>query len=143
MKNSAQNYVNPRIWAAVSKRILVIDSELNMQKIVQTCLTTLGGWEVHLAASAQEGLIKAETEQPDAIIVEGMMPMMNVATFLTQIHDNPKTKLIPVIFLTAQASLTDRPRFLQLGAVGAIAKPFDPLTLSTKIAAILGWRIDR
>jgi two-component system, OmpR family, response regulator len=129
--------------AAAPKRILVIDSELNMQQIVQTCLTTLGGWEVQLAASAQEGLIKAEIEQPDAIVVEGMIPMMNVAAFLAQLHENPKTKLIPIIFLTAQASLTERPRFLALGAVGAIAKPFDPLTLSIKIAAILGWSADR
>jgi two-component system, OmpR family, response regulator len=128
---------------AATKRILVIDSELPMQQIVQTCLTTLGGWEVQLAASAQEGLNKAQTEKPDAILLEGMMPMMNVADFLVQLQADPKTKLIPIVFLTEQASLAERHRFLALGAVGAIAKPFDPLTLATKIAAILGWKIER
>lgn len=129
--------------AAATKRILVIDHELNMQQIVQTCLVTLGGWEVQLASSDQEGLLKAEAEQPDAILVEGMMPMMNIAVFLSKLRENPKTKLIPVIFLTAQASLTERHRFLELGAVGAIAKPFDPLTLTVKIATILGWSLER
>ncbi len=128
---------------AATKRILVIDSELNMQQIVQTCLTTLGGWEVQLAASAQEGLNKAKTEQPDAILMEAMMPMMNVADFFEQLQADPKTKLIPVIFLTAQPSLTERHQFLAVGAVGAIAKPFDPLTLAAKTAAILGWEIER
>jgi two-component system, OmpR family, response regulator len=127
---------------AASKQILVIDSEPSMQQIVQTCLTTLGGWEVRLAASAQEGLNKAKTEQPDAILMEAMMPMMKVTDFFAQLQADPKTKLVPVIFLTEQASLTERGRFLALGAVGAIAKPFDPLTLATKIAAILGWKIE-
>jgi CheY-like chemotaxis protein len=128
---------------AGTKRILVIDSELNMQQIVQTCLTTIGGWDVQLAASAQEGLIKAETERPDAILLEGMMPMMNVTDFLARLQSNPTTQDISVIFLTAQASLTERQCFLAVGAVGAIAKPFDPLTLVAKIAAILGWPIER
>jgi two-component system, OmpR family, response regulator len=128
---------------AATKRILAIDSELNMQQIVKTCLTTLGGWEVRLAASAQEGLNKAETERPDAILMEGTMPAMKIADFFERLQANPKTQFIPVVFLTEQANLTERSRFLELGAVGAIAKPFDPLTLATQIAAILGWEIDR
>ncbi|WP_404789834.1 response regulator [Altericista sp. CCNU0014] len=128
---------------AATKRILAIDSEPNMQKIVQTCLTTLGGWEVQLATSAQEGLNKAAIERPDAILMEGTMPAMKIADFLAQLQANPITRSIPVVFLTEQASLTERHRFLELGAVGAIAKPFDPLTLAAKIAAILGWEIDR
>ncbi|WP_235147920.1 MULTISPECIES: PAS domain S-box protein [Fischerella] len=45
-------------------------------------------------------------------------------------------------FLTIKSSLTEPHKFLELGAVGAIAKPFDPLTLVTKITKILGWNIE-
>jgi CheY-like chemotaxis protein len=126
-----------------TKRILAIDNDPNMQKIIRACLTTVGRWDVQLAASVEEGLSKAEMQQPDAILLEGMIPMMNVTDFLVQLQANPSTQAIPVIFLTERIGLTERQRFLALGAVGAIAKPFDPLTLAPKIAAILGWTIER
>jgi two-component system, OmpR family, response regulator len=127
--------------AVGTKRILVIDHEPNMRQIVLTCLRTIGGWQTLAASTAQDGLVKAEVEQPDVIILEGMNLDMSVAVFLQQLRDNPKTASIPVIFLTAQPHLTERHRFLALGAVGAIAKPFDPLTLVPKIATTLGWNL--
>lgn len=127
--------------AVGTKRILVIDHEPNMRQIVLTCLRMIGGWQTLSAATAQEGLVKAETEQPDVIILEGLNLEINVAAFLQQLRANPKTESIPVIFLTAQPHLTERHRFLALGAVGAIAKPFDPLALASKIAAALGWSL--
>ena len=125
-----------------TKRILIVDREPSHQKIVQTCLKTMGGWEVLLAASSPEGLHIAEEEQPDAILLEARMPQINGVTFLKKLHSNPATKSIPVIFLTIEPSLTERPKFLQFGAVGAIAKPFDPITLVSKITDTLGWHSD-
>lgn len=130
-----------KMIAVGTKRILVIDYEPNMRQIVLTCLRTIGGWQTLAAATAQEGLTKAETEQPDVIILESSQLEMNVTTFLQQLRDNPKTESIPVIFLTSQLQLTERHRFRALGAVGAIAKPFDPLTLASKIATTLGWNL--
>lgn len=127
--------------ALANKQILVIDQEPNMRQIVQTCLKTLGGWDVILAESGQEGLNKAETTQPDAILLEGMMTEMKLEDLFEKLQSNPKTKSIPVIFLTEKPSLTERHRFLALGAVGAISKPFDPLTLVSQIAAILNWSV--
>jgi CheY-like chemotaxis protein len=127
--------------ALANKQILVIDQESNMRQIVQTCLKTLGGCDVILAESGQDGLNKAETAQPDAILLEGMMTEMKLENWFDQLQANPKTQLIPVIFLTEKLSLTERHRFLALGAVGAISKPFDPLTLASQIAAILNWNV--
>ncbi|MFB2939039.1 response regulator [Aerosakkonemataceae cyanobacterium BLCC-F154] len=122
-----------------TKRILIVDREPYHQKIVQTCLKTMAGWDVILAASSSEGLRMAELEQPDAILLEARMPQINGVAFLKILRSNPATKSIPVIFLTIEPSLTERAKFLQVGAVGAIAKPFDPITLVTKITETLGW----
>lgn len=125
--------------ATSAKRILVIDADPYHRQIVRLSLRTLGGWEVMVAASGLEGLLAADHEQPDAIVLEGIMPEMDVTAFLDQLRLNPTTHAIPVVFLTAEPSLTERPRFAALGAAGAIAKPFDPLTLVPKISAVLGW----
>ncbi|MER3495270.1 MAG: response regulator [Mastigocladus sp. ERB_26_2] len=128
--------------AKTTKRILFIDDEPHMQYIVKTCLKSFAGWEVLQAKSGFEGLIKAETEKPDAILLDGMMPEMNGIICLQKLQLNPKTQSLPVIFLTVTSSLTEPHRFLELGAVGAIAKPFDPLTLVTKMTKILGWNVE-
>ncbi|MFB8787940.1 MAG: hypothetical protein U7123_03645, partial [Potamolinea sp.] len=47
------------------RRILVVEDEANLRTIVHTCLEALGGWEVEVAASGQEGLMMAERERPD------------------------------------------------------------------------------
>lgn len=82
----------------VAKRILCIDDEPSMQLIVKTCLQTLGGWEVEIAESGAEGLVKAQELKPDAIILDVMMPGMDGVTCLQQLRLNAKTQAIPVVF---------------------------------------------
>ena len=125
-----------------TKRILFIDDESNIRKIVKMCLETLGGWNVLLAASAQEGLVKAIVEKPDAILLDLMMPEMDGLALLQQLQANPVTQLIPVVFLTARRNLTEPYRYQALGVKGAIAKPFDSLTLVPQIAKALDWNLD-
>lgn len=125
-----------------TKRILFIDDELHVRKVVQACLEALGGWDVLLAMSGQEGLAKAVTEKPDAILLDVMMPEMDGLELLQQLKANPVTESIPVVFLTARLSLTEPQRFQQLGVKGAIAKPFNSLTLVPTIANSLGWNLE-
>jgi CheY-like chemotaxis protein len=49
------------------------------------------------------------------------------------------TREIPVLFLTAKLQPAERERYLELGAIGVLAKPFDPMTLPNDVAAALGW----
>lgn len=123
------------------KQILFIDDESNIRQIVKICLETLGRWNVSLAASGQEGLVQAVSEKPDAILLDVMMPDMDGLAVLQQLQANPITQPIPVIFLTARRSLTEPHRFQALGVKGAIAKPFDSLTLVPQIANALGWNL--
>jgi CheY-like chemotaxis protein len=121
------------------KRILVVDNEQYIQEVAKVCLETVAGWEVLLAGSGQECLRQAEAEQPDVILLDVMMPGMDgIATF-QKLQDNPATQAIPVILLTAKIQSSDRRRYSEIGAVAAIAKPFDPLKLAGQVAAALGW----
>ena len=125
-----------------AKRILFIDDESHIRQVVKACLESLGGWNVLLAASGQEGLSKAVSEQPDAILMDLMMPEMDGLVLLQQLQTNSATQSIPVVFLTARKSFTEPQRFEALGVKGAIAKPFNSLTLVPQIAKALGWKLE-
>jgi CheY-like chemotaxis protein len=121
------------------RHVLIIDDEEDIREIVQLALETVGGWEVFTAESGSEGLIQAEIQQPDAILLDMMMPDMDGFTTLANLQANPTTRDIPVIFITAKVETIDRNRCAELGVVAIIAKPFDPMRLTTQIANILSW----
>lgn len=126
-----------------TKRILVIDNEQYIQEVAQICLETTAGWEVLTAGSGREGLLKAEAEQPDAILLDVMMPDMDGLTTFEKLQANPAIQDIPVILLTAKVQASDRRRYAQLGMKAAIAKPFNPLELANQIAQALGWILEK
>jgi CheY-like chemotaxis protein len=68
-----------------------------------------------------------------------MMPGMDGPTTFRELRKNPATAAIPVLLLTAKVQTTDQRRFADLGVQAVLLKPFDPLTLSSQIAGVLGW----
>ncbi|MFQ4141599.1 response regulator [Chlorogloeopsis sp. ULAP02] len=122
-----------------NKKILVVDNEEYIQEVAKICLETVAGWEVLTASSGKEGITKAETFQPDAILLDVMMPDMDGLATFEKLQNNPATKSIPVILLTAKIQASDRRRYAQLGMTAAIAKPFNPLELAPQVASALGW----
>ena len=122
-----------------AKRILFIDDEEDIKTLAQFCLESEAGWEMMSASGGIEGLEIAETEQPDAILLDAMMPEIDGLQTLAKLRLNPKTKNIPTIFITAKAQASDRRRFYNAGAKGVINKPFDSLTLASQISGFLGW----
>lgn len=123
-----------------TKRILVIDDEDGIREIVQFCLEAVAGWDVLTAASGSEGLVKAEAEQPDAILLDVMMPDMDGPTTFQQLQVNPATQYIPTILLTAKAKTSEQQKFIDLGVSGVITKPFKAQDLVEQIREILNWR---
>ena len=123
------------------KRVLIIDNEPHIQEVAQICLETVAGWEVIAADSGQEGLLKAEAEQPDAILLDVMMPDMDGPTTFQKLQENSATREIPVILLTAKVQASDRRRYAEMGLKDVIAKPFNPIDLANDIAQALGWEL--
>jgi CheY-like chemotaxis protein len=117
----------------VPRRILIIDDEDDIREVAALSLETVAGWDVTMAGSGAAGIVKALEQQPDAILLDVMMPVMDGPATLAQLRANPATTDIPVIFMTARAQLRETERFRSLGAIGVIPKPFDPMTLAASV----------
>jgi CheY-like chemotaxis protein len=123
----------------MSKCILVIDDEKHLGFVIQTCLSKLGGWTVTLAHSGREGLQAAAATQPDAILLDIMMPDLDGLTVVERLRADPATTTIPVILLTAKMQPLQQDDCTRLGIAGVLAKPFEPLNLATQVAELLRW----
>ncbi|MGB6745756.1 MAG: response regulator [Terracidiphilus sp.] len=121
------------------RKILIIDDEDDIREVAALSLESVAGWEVVSASSGTLGLIRAAEDQPDAILLDVMMPGMDGPTTFRELRKNPVTAHIPVLLLTAKVQSTDQRRFADLGVEAVLFKPFDPLTLSAQISAVLGW----
>ncbi|MDJ0795422.1 MAG: response regulator [Calothrix sp. MO_167.B12] len=123
------------------KCILLIDDEETIQEVVQVGIEIETGWEVAIASSGMEGIALAQAKQPDVILLDVMMPDMDGISTLSQLKANQKTQSIPVILLTAKTQTADKNQFENLGIIGIITKPFNSMTLASRIAKILQWKL--
>lgn len=128
-------------YKMTTKKILLIDDEATIRELVEACLNDLAGWNVVSVASAQAGLKQLTIECPDVILLDILMPGMDVTTFLRRLRENPATGAIPVILLSVRATWFTPQNLQQLGVVEAIAKPFNPVILPSAIAHALGWNL--
>lgn len=121
------------------KRVLIIDDEETIQTVVQFGIKMTVGWEVFTASSGQEGIETAQSQKPDVILLDVMMPDMDgIATF-KELQSHSETEQIPVILLTAKAQTAEKRQFNDLGVSGVITKPFNSLDLPEQITRILHW----
>lgn len=121
------------------KRVLIIDDEESIQTVVKFGLKMSVGWEVLTANSGPEGIKCAQTEQPDMILLDVMMPEMDGLATFQCLRQHPDTQSIPVILLTAKAQASEKRMFQKTGVNGVITKPFNSLNLAGEITQILKW----
>jgi CheY-like chemotaxis protein len=119
------------------KHILLVDDEDDIREVAALSLEAVGGWRVSSARDGATGAAMALAERPDAILLDVMMPGLDGPATVERLREDPLTRDIPVILLTAKAQGADRRRFAALGVAGTLTKPFDPMTLTDQIAAIL------
>ena len=121
------------------KHILIIDDEEDIRDVAQVSLEIVGGWRVSSAGSGPEGLAQMQTDPPDAILLDVMMPDVDGIEVFKQMQADPKLKTIPVILMTAKTQTTDQQHFLSLGIAAIITKPFKAMQLADQVAEILEW----
>jgi two-component system KDP operon response regulator KdpE len=118
----------------VQKRlILIADDDAPILRLVRTKLQN-DGYRVVTATNGQEAVDLFENEQPDLIVLDIMMPIMDGIEALRRIREQSQ---VPIILLTARTAGRDKVRSLDLGADDYITKPFDPDELSARVAAVL------
>jgi CheY-like chemotaxis protein len=123
----------------MQRRILIIDDDDDIREVAALTLETVAGWEVLTANSGANGIQRAREENPDAILLDVMMPGMDGPTTFQELQKIPETAGIPVILLTAKVQGADQKRFAELGVAAILFKPFDPLTLAQQMSDALGW----
>ena len=117
-------------------RILAIDDSRMVHMVVTKTLRPLDV-EVLTAINGQEGLEKAEKDQPDLILLDATMPVMDGMEALAALKANPATKHIPVVMFGADSAKDGVERARQLGALEFIAKPFTGDALVAGLAPYL------
>ena len=125
---------------SLMRRVLIIDDEDDIREVAALSLEATAGWEIFTASSGVEGIAVATAQQPDAILMDVMMPGMDGPTTFRLMQQDPAIARIPVLLLTAKVQGVDQRRFAGLGVAGVLFKPFDPLTLAAQIAESLGWK---
>ncbi|WP_077613075.1 response regulator transcription factor [Clostridium sp. Marseille-P2415] len=116
------------------KKLLLVDDEPDLLKMVTAILKDDGFENIITAASVREGIAAAEKEQPDLAVLDVMLPDGDGFSLMQQIRLFTD---VPVIFLTAKDEAADKLAGLGLGADDYIAKPFLPQELLLRIYAVL------
>lgn len=123
----------------MTRTLLLIDDDDDVREIAQLSLELGAGWTIYAAASGEEGIAVALDKQPEAILLDVMMPVLDGPATLARLRDDERTRDVPVLFLTAKARPAERDRLAGLSVSGVLAKPFDPVRLPQQISDLLGW----
>ena len=116
--------------------VLVVDDDPVILRLLQVNFE-LEGIDVVTAVDGEEGLKMAQSDRPDLVISDIMMPKVNGLELLAALRSSPDTASLPVILLSAKAQVADVQRGLELGADDYVTKPFDPLELIDRIYKVL------
>lgn len=125
--------------AAPCRSVLVIDDSKLIREAAKVALGTIGGWRVLTAASGEEGLALAAAERPDAILLDLVMPGIDGIAAAERLREQPSTRSLPIVLLTASDPAASRQRLGRVPVVGVISKPFDVATLARQLATLVGW----
>ncbi len=118
-------------------RVMYVDDEDDIRDVVEFALEDESDIELTLCSGGSAALQSLGASSPDLIVLDVMMPGMDGPSLLASIREGGNA--VPVAFMTAKVQTQDVAYLKSLGAVGVIAKPFDPMTLAQQIREI--WRL--
>jgi len=118
------------------KRILYVEDEPDIRAVAQIALEVVGGFVTRICSSGAEALQAVASFAPDLILLDVMMPGMDGPSTLLALRKLPELDGTPVAFMTAKVQPNEVIEYKRLGAIGVIAKPFDPMTLGDAVRAL-------
>lgn len=122
-------------------RILYVEDEPDIRTLVQMALELVGGFTVIACACGDDALQAAPQARADLLLLDVMMPGRDGLSTLQALRALPATARTPAIFMTAKVQPGEIALYKAQGAVDVISKPFDPMTLPSRIEAI--WVLHR
>lgn len=117
-------------------RVMYVEDEPDIRAVAKLALEAVGGLSVSLCERGDLAVAQAESFDPQMILLDVMMPGMDGPSTLMALRESPRLRHVPVAFMTAKVQAHEIEHFKSLGAVGVIAKPFDPMTLAQQVRAL-------
>ena len=118
------------------KKILYVEDQQDIQMVAEYALTQISRYELKLCSSGEEALAVISEFNPDIIILEVMMPGIDGPETLTEIRKLDAYINTPAIFMTAKVLPNEIEDLMKQGVLNVISKPFDPVSLGTKVQEI-------
>ncbi|HEY8605991.1 MAG TPA: response regulator [Noviherbaspirillum sp.] len=117
--------------------ILYVEDDPDIRTIAQLALETVGGFRLRICSSGSEALDAVDQGyRPDLVLLDVMMPGMDGPTTLAALRGLPATAETPAVFMTAKVQAGEIASYRSLGALGVVAKPFDPMQLAQQVRAL-------
>lgn len=114
--------------------ILYVEDDPDIRVVAQIALESVGGFRLRTCNSGQEAVdVVAGGYVPDLILLDVMMPSMDGPGTLAALRTLPGTTGTPAVFMTAKVQAAEIAHYKSLGAIGVVAKPFDPLRLAQQV----------
>ena len=123
----------------MTTRVLVIEDDASIQEVLRYSLVQ-AGFDVEIVGAAEVAQQSIAKVLPDVVLVDLMLPGMSGSAFARQLRQNPRTRDLPMIMVTARADESDRVAGLEIGADDYLPKPFSPRELVARIRAVLRRR---
>jgi len=120
----------------MNNKILVIDDDTSINELIKVNLE-LGGYKAIQAYDGIKGFALAKQELPSLIILDVMMPEVDGFTVAKRVRENPSTKDVPIIMLTALSQLNDKANGFNIGVDDYLVKPFEIEELLMRVKALL------
>lgn len=120
-----------------SSKVLLVDDNADLLKLVSKTLTSLSDWQVDTADSGLAALAFLEDHKPDLILMDVSMPQMDGLTTISEIKKREQWRHIPIILITARVQNHEMNQYRHLAIAGVISKPFDPIKLPQQIKRLL------
>ncbi|SEK21334.1 response regulator [Pacificibacter marinus] len=120
------------------KKIMHVEDDPDIREISRMSLELVGGFEVTQFVCGKDAVDNAPEEAPDMILLDVMMPIMDGIETFHHLRKRENYANVPIIFVTAKASLADFSQLRSMGATEVILKPFEPMELPNQLQEI--WK---
>lgn len=118
------------------KKVLIIEDDKGIQIIAETGLKDIGGLEVLIAENGKIGLEKMREWNPDLVLMDVMMPVMTGNEVLEIVGKDEELKKYPIVIMTAKSEDELEEKYIGMGALAVIIKPFNPMGITEQVKAI-------
>ena len=117
-------------------RVCYVEDDPDIQRIVRLSLEKIGKMTVEVVTDPTKAIERITAFKPELVMLDWMMPEMDGPAVFRAMKEQPETKGLPVVFITAKASQRELEELTSLGAAGTISKPFSPKDLPDQLRAI-------